>query len=134
MISANQNMSKNVAANIFFKDKGQSKIKISYLGKQIQRMLYCIWFFVPCQASYPALHFVTSQSVAFFLKVRFRTFPTFQYLINIVCILCFKIPALSTQSARKFLCFYRVIETLVFLAFHQSAPVFLKPYFNYYIT
>jgi hypothetical protein len=84
---------------------------------------------VPCQASYPALHFATLQSIAFFLKVRFRTFPTFQYLINIVCILCFKIPVLSTQSARKFLCFYRVIETLVFFSFPPISACVFKTLF-----
>jgi hypothetical protein len=31
--------------------------------------------------------------------------------------LCFKIPALSTQPARKFPCFYRVVETRVFFSF-----------------
>ena len=50
-------------------------------------------------------------------------------ILNIVCILFFKIPAQFTQPARKFPCFYRVIETQVFRAFDQSTPVFLKGYF-----
>ena len=35
-------------------------------------------------------------------------------ILNIVCILFFIIPVQSTQPARKFPCFYRVIETRIF--------------------
>jgi hypothetical protein len=50
--------------------------------------------------------------------------------LNIVCILSFKLPFNPRNPRENSPCFYRVlIETRVFWAFDQSAPVFLKGYF-----
>jgi hypothetical protein len=48
--------------------------------------------------------------------------------LNIVCILSFKLRRNPRNPRENSPCFYRVIETRVFLAFDQSAPVFLKGY------
>jgi hypothetical protein len=50
-------------------------------------------------------------------------------ILNIVCILSFKLPRNPRNQRENSSCFYRVIETRVFWAFDQSAPVFLKCYF-----
>jgi hypothetical protein len=46
--------------------------------------------------------------------------------LNIVCILSFKHPRNPGNTRENSPCFYRVTETRFFLAFDQSAPVFLK--------
>jgi hypothetical protein len=49
-------------------------------------------------------------------------------MLNIVCVL-FKLLRDPRNPRENSPCFYGVIETLVFLAFDQSGPVFLKCYF-----
>ena len=89
---------------------------------------YAVLYFVLCALG---LRFLSQRSVAFFVTVlrRFRTFSNFFSILNIVCILSFKLPRNPRNSRENFPCFYRVIETRFFLAFDQSAPVFLKGYF-----
>jgi hypothetical protein len=64
---------------------------------------------------------------AFFVTIlrRFRAFSNFFSILNTVCIL-FKLPRNPRNPRENSPCFYRVIETRVFWAFDESAPVFLK--------
>ena len=99
--------------------KRQSKIKISYLGKQSNRYNVCC--ITLCALGPSSLSKLAERCLL-------GVFELFS-ILNTVCILSFKPPRNSRNPRENSTCFYRVIETRFFLAFDQSAPVFLKGYF-----
>jgi hypothetical protein len=105
--------------------KRQSKIKISYLGKQSNR--YNVCYYTLCFRSFlsklaKCCLFCNGSSAS---RDAFQLFSK----LNIVCILSFKLLRNPRNPRENSPCFYRVMETRFFLAFDQSAPVFLKGYF-----